>query len=179
MKKLLVLLSAILLIFAVGCSNDNPAPDGGTLPGIPDSAPQDYTPVPEEDRGAVVSSALNFIPAIFQEKEVQDLMVSGGGSNEAGTLLVSASQTSETKSVSLSFDGFALPVQEIGQSVSLWGTFTTTSSSDSTTMSDNTQSFNIVAEISGMGTYHLEGSIGATAQKIYLNGDLVDISNQQ
>lgn len=183
MKKLLVLLSAILLIFAIGCSNDNPAPDGGTLPEIPDSAPQDYTSVPEEDRAGFVSTALGFFSAIFQEEDVQKLMMSDeGGSNDEGTLSVSVSQTGDTATVDFHFDGFVLSTlaQQIGKEVTLWGGYSTTGLTSAPDMSDNTFSFNVVVSISEMGIYHLSGRVNPSQQKveIYLNGDLVEMTNQ-
>ena len=184
MKKLLVLLSAILLIFAVGCSNDNPAPDGGTLPGIPDSAPQDFTPVPEEDRAEFASTALGFFSAIFQEEDVQKLMMSDeGGSNEEGTLSISAIQTGDTGTINFHFDGFVFSTlaQQIGKDVTLWGGYSTSGLISAPDMSGNTFSFNVVVSITDMGNYHLSGSFTPTQQTfvIYLNGDPVEIANQQ
>lgn len=184
MKKLLVLLSAVLLIFAVGCSNDNPAPDGGTMPEIPDSAPQEYTPVPEEQRAEFVSTALGFFSAIFQENDVQELLRSDeGGSNEEGTLSVSVSQTDDIGTVDFHFDGFVLSAlaQQIGKNVTLWGGYSTSGPvGEGSDMSGNAFSFNVVVSITDIGNYHLSGSFTPTQQTfvIYLNDDPVEISNQ-
>ena len=185
MKKLLVLLSALLLIFAVGCSNDNPAPDGGTMPEIPDSAPQEYTPVPEEQRVEFVSTALGFFSAIFQEEDVQKLMISGeGGSNEEGTLSISAIQTGDTRTTNFHFDGFVLSTlaQLIRKDVTLWGGYSTSGpAGEGSDMTGNTFTFNVVVSITDMGIYHLSGRVNPSQQKveIYLNGDLVEMTNQQ
>ena len=185
MKKLLVLLSAILLVFAIGCSNDNPAPDGGTLPEIPDSAPQDYTSVPEEDRAGFVSTALGFFSAIFQEEDVQKLMMSDeGGSNEEGTLSISAIQTGDTRTINFHFDGFVLSTlaQQIRKDVTLWGGYSTSGpAGEGSDMTGNTFTFNVVVSITDMGIYHLSGRVNPSQQKveIYLNGDLVEMTNQQ
>ena len=72
MKKLLVLLSAILLIFAIGCSNDNPAPEssGSNAPGDDVVNPGESTTVSTEELVSIISE--NIIPAMSAFETMPD-----------------------------------------------------------------------------------------------------------
>ena len=72
MKKLLVLLSAILLIFAIGCSNDNPAPEssGSNAPGDDVVNPGEFTTVSTEELVSIISE--NIIPAMSVFENMPD-----------------------------------------------------------------------------------------------------------
>ena len=72
MKKLLVLLSAILLIFAVGCSNDNPAPQssGSNAPGDDVVKPGESTSVSTDELLTIISE--NIIPAMSAFETMPD-----------------------------------------------------------------------------------------------------------
>ena len=72
MKKLLVLLSAILLIFAVGCSNDNPAPEssGSNAPGDDVVKPGESTTVSTGELVTIISE--NIIPAMSAFENMPD-----------------------------------------------------------------------------------------------------------
>ena len=72
MKKLLVLLSAILLIFAVGCSNDNPAPQssGSNAPGDDVVKPGESTSVSTDELLTIISE--NIIPAMSAFENMPD-----------------------------------------------------------------------------------------------------------
>ena len=72
MKKLLVLLSALLLIFAIGCSNDNPAPEssGSNAPGDDVVNPGESTTVSTEELVSIISE--NIIPAMSVFENMPD-----------------------------------------------------------------------------------------------------------
>ena len=61
MKKIFIVIAMLLLVFAISCDGDNPAPGdtpSTSVPGIPESAPDPFTVVPEDQRDVFVSTAL-------------------------------------------------------------------------------------------------------------------------
>lgn len=185
MKRAIIVLTAILLVFVTACDGDNPAPENTA------SAPTEFTSVAEDKRSEFVSQALEFFPAIFQEDSISklfrfDTSVTIKEETVSGTI----SWSRDSITVSLRFEGFTLIklAQEQGINVKLWGEYSTTGkapnnpSTDPGTpigMSGNSASFDLVIQLSGEGfpegTYHMSGNFSPADESmtIYLNGDPV------
>ena len=170
MKKTFIVIAMLLLVFAISCDGDNPAP--GDTPST----------VPEDQRDAFVSTALGLFPAVFQEEDVMKIMSSDtGGSNETGTVSAVSKQSGDQMTVNFTFNGFKLTKLAVqkGMAVTLWGGYNTTGNIEAEDMSKNSASFNLVMELGGTnvitGTYHMKGSFSSADKTItiYLNGDPV------
>lgn len=180
MKKTFIVIAMLLLVFAISCDGDNPAPGdipSTSVPGIPESAPDQYTEVPKEQRAQVVSAILQYFPmSIFSEEEVIPLMTPPGGLNAAGTVKVTPSQTGDSNIVSFAFDNFEMTTlkETSGLDVTLWGGL---QRSGTGSQDLGTFTFDIVMELKGQpsGIYHVVGSIALATQQITisLNGDPV------
>ena len=185
MKKTFIVIAMLLLVFAISCDGDNPAPGdtpSTSVPEIPDSAPDTFTEVPEDQRDAFVSTALGLFPAVFQEDDVMKIMSSDtGGLNETGTVSAVSKQSGDQMTVNFTFNGFKLTKLAVqkGMAVTLWGGYNTTGNIEAEDMSKNSASFNLVMELGGTnvitGTYHMKGSFSSADKTItiYLNGDPV------
>ena len=185
MKKTFIVIAMFLLVFAISCDGDNPAPGdtpSTSVPVIPESAPDTFTEVPEDQRAAFVSTALGLFPAVFQEEDVMKIMSSDtGGSNETGTVSAVSKQSGDQMTVNFTFNGFKITklAEQAGMAVTLWGGYNTTGNIDAEDMSKNTASFNLVIQLSGEGfpegTYHMSGNFSPANESmtIYLNGDPV------
>ena len=195
MKKTFIVIAMLLLVFAISCDGDNPAPGdtpSTSVPEIPDSAPDTFTEVPEDQRDVFVSTALRLFPAVFQEEAISKLL-GPDSSDSINEETVSGTRTisGDSFTVSLKFDGFTLTTlaaQEQGMDVTLWGEFSLTGklpgdSGISESMKIDSYTFNLVMTLSGQnvpsGNYHMEGTISSTnTSTIYLNDDPVSVTIQ-
>ena len=134
MKRILVVLAALVLVFAVACDGDNPVPEGGSggnssIPGAP--AINTGTSLQDLVRFASIAMTLN---PISSDSEVASYMESlkdestVSFTNKAQTLTLSGSRTDTSMTLTIAMEKYSIDASlgELQENVTctVWGTFT-------------------------------------------------------
>lgn len=122
MKRILVVLAALVLVFAVACNGDNPAPS--SKPAINTSGAS------EEDLRKYAEIGSEVMYCVYQDPEVQKLMMENIGkgnvsiSNQDGTLVLTGTMTDNgPKDATLELIGYSTTVDANGSKIAItvWG----------------------------------------------------------
>ena len=130
MKKLICILAAVMLVFAVSCSNDNPSPDASTPAVNTDNI---YAGMTNDQKMAIVTKFLNVLSAAYEkeysalspviDEEITKAVASGSQkgtfteSNDAGTVWVKVDYVVQKDFISVNqtiyieeyeFDGYTI-----------------------------------------------------------------------
>lgn len=128
MKRILVVLAALVLVFAVACDGDNPAPEGGSggngnVPGAPAINTQG-TPM-SDLLEKYMSDVMGFSPVDNDEEFVQYLNTLANEkvdfTNKTGTLKITGTRGT---SYEIEMTGYVAKPYESESEYTVWGTMT-------------------------------------------------------